>query len=139
MAHRDEYARANARGVLRQRTTPHAVSALFDKQQGKIVVELSTGLTIAFRPGDAQGIEQAKPADLKEIEISPSGFGLHFPRLDADLYIPALLEGFFGSRRWMAAQLGRRGGQATTKAKAEAARSNGLLGGRPRKCDRELV
>ena len=139
MAHRDELAQANARGVLRRRTTPRAVSAKFDKGEGKIVVELSTGLTISFRPRDAQGLEAAAPGDLKQIEISPSGFGLYFPRLDADLYIPALLEGFFGSRRWMAARLGGRGGKATSQAKAAAARANGALGGRPRKRDRELV
>jgi hypothetical protein len=84
-------------------------------------------------------LERATPTDLGEIEISPSGFGLHFPRIDADLYIPALLEGFFGSRRWMAARLGARGGKAKTEAKAEASRANGLLGGRPRKRNRELT
>lgn len=139
MAHREEYVRANARGARRRRVTARAISAVFDKEHGRIVVELSTGLMIAFRPGDAQGLEGAGPMDLKQIEISRSGFGLHFPRIDVDLYIPALLEGFFGSRRWMAAQLGSRGGQATSTAKAEAARANGLLGGRPRKRNRELM
>jgi len=43
------------------------------------------------------------------------------------------LEGFLGSKRWMAAQLGKAGGQTRSKAKAAAARSNGKLGGRPRK------
>jgi hypothetical protein len=136
---RPRSARANARGASRQRMTPRAVSAKFDKSEGKIVVELSTGLTISFRPRDAQGLEAVAPGDLKRIEISPSGFGLHFPRLDADLYIPALLEGFFGSRRWMAARLGGRGGKAIARAKATAARANGALGGRPRKRDRELA
>lgn len=137
MVSRNEFERAIARGNARRQSTAHAVSASFDK--GKIVVELSTGLTISFRPRDAQGLEDARPADLKEIEISPSGFGLHFPRLDMDLYIPALLEGFFGSRRWAAARLGARGGKATSAAKTKASRTNGLLGGRPRKHDRELV
>ncbi|QEX21486.1 hypothetical protein FRZ61_14120 [Hypericibacter adhaerens] len=139
MARHDEFDRTDTRAAERRKSTPGAVSAAFDKKQGKIVVELSTGLTIAFRPGDAQGLEQATPTDLGEIEISPSGFGLHFPRIDADLYIPALLEGFFGSRRWMAARLGARGGKAKTEAKAEASRANGLLGGRPRKRNRELT
>jgi hypothetical protein len=67
------------------------------------------------------------------IEITPSGLGIHFPKLDADLYLPALLEGFLGSRRWIAAQMGRIGGKASTKAKSTAARRNGRLGGRPRK------
>jgi hypothetical protein len=53
------------------------------------------------------------------------------PRLDADLYVPALLEGVLGSRRWMAARLGAVGGQARTQAKAAAARANGRRGGRP--------
>jgi hypothetical protein len=139
MVTRSEFERANARGSERRRNSAHAVFAKFDKQQHKVVVELSTGLTISFHPRDAQGLENARPADLKEIEISPSGLGLYFPRLDVDLYIPGLLDGFFGSRRWAAAQLGARGGKATSVAKTEAARANGLLGGRPRKRHRELV
>jgi hypothetical protein len=137
MAQHDAFDRANARAAERRQSTPRAVSAKLDKNLGKIVIDLSTGLTIAFRPNDAQGLERATQTDLEEIEISPSGFGLHFPRIDADLYIPALLEGFFGSRSWAAARLGARGGKARTKAKAEASRVNGLLGGRPRKRERE--
>jgi hypothetical protein len=53
--------------------------------------------------------------------------------LDADIYLRALLEGFLGSRRWMAAQMGKAGGRVSTKAKAAASRRNGKLGGRPRK------
>jgi hypothetical protein len=83
-------------------------------------------------------LEHAKIDDLGEIEISPSGLGIHFPKLDADLYLPALLEGFLGSRRWMATEMGKRGGRVTSDAKATAARENGKLGGRPRK-PKELV
>jgi hypothetical protein len=92
-----------------------------------------TGLGIFFSPQDAQGLENATPAQLSEIEISPSGFGLSFPKLDADIYVPALLEGSFGSRKWMAARLGAQGGKARSLAKRTAARANGALGGRPRK------
>ncbi|HRP98133.1 MAG TPA: DUF2442 domain-containing protein, partial [Rhodocyclaceae bacterium] len=80
-----------------------------------------------------QGLQHATPAQLAEIEITPSGQGLHFPQLDADLFLPALLEGFFGSRQWSAAELGRRGGKRSSAAKAAAARSNGQRGGRPRR------
>ncbi len=48
-------------------------------------------------------------------------------------YLPALVEGFFGSKRWMAAELGKVGGKASTEAKVAAARENGKLGGRPKK------
>jgi hypothetical protein len=60
-------------------------------------------------------------------------WGLHWPRIDADVYIPALLEGVFGSKRWMAQQMGRAGGHSKSSAKQVAARKNGAKGGRPRK------
>jgi hypothetical protein len=51
------------------------------------------------------------------MEISPSGFGLHFPNSDAGLCLPALLEGFLGSRKSMASRLGPRGESSTSKRK----------------------
>ena len=99
----------------------------------RVVISLASGLEIAFSPRDAQGLENARPADLAGAEISPSGLGVRFPKLDADLYIPALLEGFLGSKRWMASQMGKAGGKASTEGKVAAARENGKLGGRPKK------
>ena len=107
------------------------VAARYDQQMGKVVIELESGLEIAFSPLHAQDLESATPADLAE--ISPSGQGLYFPAIDADLYLPALLEGFLGSNAWMAVRMGQVGGRATTQAKQAAARANGRLGGRPRK------
>jgi Protein of unknown function (DUF2442) len=129
----DEFEAANRRAVDRLRKTPIATAVRYDRRIGRIVIDLSSGLEIAFRPRDAQGLEGAKPAQLGEVEISPSGLGIHFPQLDADLYLPALLEGFLGSKRWMAAEMGKIGGKASTEAKTAAARQNGKLGGRPKK------
>jgi hypothetical protein len=129
----DEFDRANERGARRRADGPAAVAARYDAKRDRVVVALTSGGEIAFPPRRAQGLERAKPSDLAVIEISPSGLGLHFPKLDADLWLPALLEGVFGSRQWMAARLGARGGKVKSKAKARAARANGKLGGRPRK------
>jgi len=128
-----EFRSADRRAAARMRRTPIAIAARYDRRIGRIVIDLSTGLEVAFRANDAQGLEHAKPSELSKIEITPSGLGIHFPLLDADLYLPALLEGFLGSRRWMAAQMGKAGGAVSTKAKATASRRNGKLGGRPRK------
>jgi hypothetical protein len=124
---------ANARGQKVLANTPTAVTARYDRRVGRVVIALSTGLEIGFKPHDAQGLEAARPAQLADIEISPSGLGLHFPQLDADLYLPALLQGFLGSRQWMAQAMGKVGGTAITSRKSDAARANGRLGGRPRK------
>jgi hypothetical protein len=133
MAKRDEFREATAKGARMRATLPTAMAARYDRRIGRVVINLATGLDLSFAPQAVQGLEGAKPADLAKIEISPSGFGLHFPKLDADIYLPALLEGFLGAKSWMAARLGERGGQARTRAKAAAARANGKLGGRPRK------
>lgn len=115
------------------RKDAHAVAARYDRRTARVVVRLNTGLELRFPPKLAEGLAEAMPVDLVEIEITPSGLGLHWPRLDADLYVPALLQGVFGSRQWMAAQLGAAGGRARTEAKANSARKNGRKGGRPRK------
>ena len=133
MVRSEEYEKANRQGTQMRTTEPRAVEARYDRRIGRVVVRLSTGIDIAFAPRDAQGLERATPSNLSRIEISPSGFGLHFPALDADLYLPALLEGFLGSRKWMASRLGAEGGRSTSAAKAAAARRNGSRGGRPRK------
>jgi hypothetical protein len=133
MALRDNFETANRRGETLHAHIPRAVSATYDRKNGRVVIHLSSNLILSFLPQDAQGLENAKPSQLGEIEISPSGLGIHFPKLDADLYVPGLLEGFLGSKQWMASRLGQIGGQSRSSAKKVAARANGRLGGRPRK------
>lgn len=108
---------ANRRGAEKKAHYPAVVAARYDHESGRIVISLETGLDLAFSPHHVQGFEKAQPADLDVVEISPSGLGVHFPKIDADFYVPSLIEGFLGS----------------TQAKRVAARENGKLGGRPKK------
>ena len=136
MGTHDNFELANRRGRELQAEAPRAVAAHYDRATGRVVIRLNSRLDVSFLPRDAQGLEHAKPAQLDQIEISPSGFGIHFPKLDADLYVPALLEGFLGSKQWMASRLGQLGGKSRSTAKKAASRVNGRLGGRPRKVAR---
>ena len=133
MAIYDNFELANRRAKDRQAAIPRAIAAHYDRASGRIVIHLSSNLDLSFSPRDAQGLENAKPSQLEEIKISPSGFGIHFPKLDADLYLPGLLEGFLGSKRWMASRLGQIGGKSRSAAKRAASKANGRLGGRPKK------
>jgi hypothetical protein len=126
-----EIDRANERAKQHVAVQPRAPAARYDRGRGCVVIDLSAGYAVTFAPERAQGLSGARPADLADIEITASGYGLHFRKLDADLWLPSLLEGVFASRAWIAAQLGARGGKATSDAKAAAARTNGKLGGRP--------
>jgi hypothetical protein len=133
MALRDDFELANQRAKDLEGNVPRVVAAHYDRKTGRVVIQLSSKLIVSFSPGDVEGLEDAKASQLSEIEISPSGFGIHFPAVDADLYVPALLEGLLGSKRWMASRLGRIGGQSRSGAKKAASVANGRLGGRPKK------
>jgi hypothetical protein len=136
MGSRDNIDLANQRAKALQASFPKAVSARYDRKNRRIEIQLSSNLHVSFSPRDAQGLGKATPSQLQEIEISPSGFGIHFPKLDAALYLPAILQGFLGSQKWMASRLGQAGGKSRSAAKQAASRVNGKLGGRPRKVSR---
>lgn len=125
-----EEAQARAAAI---RQGGHAVAARYDRKHGRVVVSLHNGVELAVPVELVEGLADAGPDDLADIEVTPAGLGLHWPKLDADVYVPALMQGVFGSRRWMAAQLGAVGGKASSKAKSDAARANGRKGGRPSK------
>ena len=108
-----------------------ATEARYDKASGRVVVSFPTDIQISFLPEKVQGLSEATESDLQNIELSPSGLSLHFPSVDADVYIPALMQNILGSRSWMA-QIGKAGGAVRSERKAQAARENGKHGGRPK-------
>jgi hypothetical protein len=128
----EQFEAAKARGDARMRG-PRAESAHYDAERDRVIVRLTTGVEIGFAPRDVEGLQDASADDLKAVEVEAFGLGIHFPTIDADLYVPALLEGMLGSTRWMAARLGAAGGRTRSPAKAAASRENGRRGGRPRK------
>jgi hypothetical protein len=127
-----EFQAATLRGE-EVRRRGYAVRADYDSRQNRLVVDLNTGVTIMVPVHLIEELSDADANDLTEIEISPAGTALHWPHIDADVYVPSLMQGIYGTKRWMAAQLGAAGGRATSPAKSTAARANGAKGGRPRK------
>ena len=124
---------AEARGEEAMRTQPRAASARYDPETRRVVVELVNGCTYVFPAALAQELHGADEEALSDVVIDGVGFNLHWPALDADLYVPALVAGVFGTRDWMAREWARTAGSATSPAKAAASRANGAKGGRPRK------
>lgn len=97
-----------------------------------LIVGLSNHRRLVLPIEDVQGLGGATDKQIQNYELLGRGTGISFPDLDVDLYVPALIEGVYGNRRWMA-QLGQKGGKAKSTAKRLAARANGAKGGRPRK------
>lgn len=127
-----EFKAVEARGKEILETEPRAVSAGYDSKTGRVTIELVNGCTFTFPTHLVQDLAEASPDDLATVEVDGVGFNLHWPKLDADLYVPALVAGVFGTRDWMKKALARQAGSTTSAAKA-AARANGAKGGRPRK------
>ena len=123
---------APERGRTARLHEPRAAAARYDRRSERVVVELTNGCTFAFPPHLAQGLEAVTEEQLSQVEILGAGSGLHWEALDADLSVPGLLAGSFGTKAYLAQQAGR----ATSPAKAAAARANGAKGGRPRRSAR---
>ena len=43
----------------------------------------------------------ANPDEPAAVEVTPSGIGLHWEKLDVDLTVPSLLRGAYGTKAWM--------------------------------------
>jgi hypothetical protein len=111
---------------------PLAKTAVYIPSLKVLMVRLTNGRRLVLPIEDLQGVENATAKQLQNIEILGRGTGINFPDIDAGFYVPSLIEGVYGNRRWMS-ELGKRGGSARTEAKQIASRANGAKGGRPRK------
>lgn len=111
---------------------PLAVSVAIDGPARSVDIELSTGVRVVVPVRLIQGLGEATLEELRDVEIWVSGLILNWEALDVQLHVPSLVNGVFGTRKWMS-ELGRAGGMSTSPAKARAARENGKKGGRPRR------
>ena len=115
-----EYKRALERAAAADATEPRARFARFDRRSRRVIVELRNRARFIFPPDLVEGLRGAPVADLARVEVSPSGSGLHWPTLDVDFGLPALMAGVFGSAAWMA---GLQKAQSTRSSRKPASRS----------------
>jgi hypothetical protein len=111
---------------------PLAKTAVYIPSLKILMVALTNGRRLVLPIEDLQGLEHATAKQLQNLEILGRGTGINFPDIDTGFYVPSLIEGVYGNRRWMS-ELGKRGGSARSEAKQIASRANGAKGGRPRK------
>lgn len=123
---------ARVREQTARRRGHRAKAARFDRTNGRVVVELSSGILFAFPVARIPALRRATPLRLAEVSVSASGSTLSWESLDVDLSVAGLLlSAVDPSER--ARHLASLAGRATSAAKAAAARANGRRGGRPRK------
>jgi hypothetical protein len=104
----EEYELASKRAEEMQRTVPSAVGVQLERSSRLLVIALNRGPALNVPVSAFAQLAKAGDAQLTKVEISPSGFGIYFPELDVDLYVPALLEEFgSASQRSLAEQANR--------------------------------
>ena len=109
--------RAEARGRAMLNSEPRAAAARYDRESGRIVVDLTNGCTFAFPARRVEELEDASDEEIAAVEIAGAGFGLHWEARDADLSLAGLLSGSFGTKAWMR-ELAKRAGRMTSPASA---------------------
>jgi len=124
-----EYAEAYARHRYEERVEPRAVRAWYDAERDLVMFELKNGCVFGFPSREGQGLENATPEQIAQVEATLwGGEALHWEELDADISVPGIMFDLLNVRAWYAKWMG----SATSPAKAAAARENGKKGGRPR-------
>jgi hypothetical protein len=122
---------ARKRARRARATEARALRARYDSRARSLAVELTNGSSFRLPIKLIPWLRNVPANQLGEVEVDPSGEGLHWESLDVDLSVPGLLQEIFGTASWMR-QLARHGGRSRSPAKVSAARSNGAKGGRPR-------
>jgi hypothetical protein len=69
MVSRDEFNEARERAGIARSNFPKAVSARYVQRLGRVFVRLNSGIDVGFSPRDTQGLERARPSQLRRIEV----------------------------------------------------------------------
>ncbi len=111
-----QYIEATRRGNEALKTEPEARSATYDRVSNRLVIELKNGVVLIVPCDLIQGLSDAHPDEIAEVELMPRGAALHWEKLDQDFSVAGLMRGIYGNKAWMES-LQRRNSRANAKAK----------------------
>jgi hypothetical protein len=121
-----QYAEATRRGDERLKREPRAVTARYDKQTRKVVIDLNNGCTLLVPTESVQGLRGAPSAKLADVQVLGPGTTIAWPQLDVQFSVTGLLAGLLGTQAWMAG-LGRAEAKSKPVVKTRAVRTNGAV------------
>ncbi|MBA2736855.1 MAG: DUF2442 domain-containing protein [Pyrinomonadaceae bacterium] len=96
-----QFVAATARGKKFLAEAPKAVKVRFDRETKRLVLDLENGATLIVPTENIQGLRGAADKDLAEIELLLERTTLHWEKLDVDFSVSSLMNGVFGTPKWM--------------------------------------
>jgi len=75
--------------------------ATYSERTDRFMLYLDNGVTLIVPRCLLQGLADAQPSVLHEIELLGNGTGLYWPELDVAHAVSGLLAGVYGSAKWM--------------------------------------
>ncbi len=125
-----QYREATKRGEESLKHDPRAISASY--QNGEVSVRLMSGWSFSFDPRRYKFLKNATDEELSDVKPLGLGFALEWESIDQHLGVGPLILDLIGEK-YIATEVGRRNGSATSIRKKAASKANGKLGGRPKK------
>ena len=98
----DEIAHAIKRARDFAKYDRRVVKASYLKASDRLRIILDDGGEFSLSRHLVQGLDEANIKELSRIQIIGGGTGLLWPLLDVSHYVPGLLEGVYGTEKWMA-------------------------------------
>lgn len=111
-----------------------AAAVRYDRSHDALILTMQSGAVATIPRELIPVVADAVPEAALDLELSPMGTSLRFPRLDADFAVQGLIRLAFGVN-----EANRVAGATKSSARAAASRQNGRKGGRPRKESDETV
>jgi hypothetical protein len=105
-----------------------ARSVTYDIRRNAFVLTMHSGVEVRIPLTTISELRGASNKQLQNVTVGIGGDVLESDELDAHIFIPGLLRDVFGLNEGQ-----RNGGRSISSVKAAASRTNGRLGGRPRK------
>ena len=116
----EEIEAARERGRIADEREPRAQSARYDRETGRLIVELRNDGVFSVPARHLQSLVNATEDEIAEVEVLGLGYGLHWETLNADHAVPAMVAGIYGTRNYMAQFAESRSAPVTSRSRKAA-------------------
>jgi len=110
-----DFTKAKELGKKELAELPKIIKLSLDKQNRRLVFDLTNSVTLIVPADLLQGLQNASENDLTAIEFWDEGLMVYWKNLDVAFQTSSLLLGIFGTKRWLSEINSRNGKQTPRK------------------------